>query len=317
MISCIICSNNNRLLCQVSKSISETIGVDHEIIPIDNAVLKFGICKAYNLGASKAKFQYLCFIHEDVVFKTKDWGIKLVSHFNEERQAGLLGLAGSIYKTRSLSSWWQPELNGFEPKRINITQSYKYSKNETKKVIINPGNEVRSRVVTLDGVFLASTKETWSKVKFDEKLLTGFHGYDMDFSLTVARSKRLFVIHDIDLEHLSEGRNDLSWMKENLKVHWKHRKDLPITIDGLNVDDIDIGRLDETWQNYWVKEILARELNFPNFIFYYIRILQLNEKFNAWYAFKRVRSTVAEHYAFFQYKKFRSHLIAFCKRILY
>ena len=71
MISVVICSINKILAEQVSKNIHDTIGVPFELIVIDNNLLKKGIAHVYNLGAGRAKYDVICFVHEDVLFQTK------------------------------------------------------------------------------------------------------------------------------------------------------------------------------------------------------------------------------------------------------
>ena len=55
-----------------------------------------------------------------------------------------------------------------------------------------------AEVVAVDGFGMFVRKEVWKANPFDEKMLTGFHCYDVDFSLQIAVSKRyrnLFVAH--------------------------------------------------------------------------------------------------------------------------
>ena len=94
MISVLICSVKPLLLEKVTENIHNTIGVPHEIIFKDNRTENSGVCKVYNELASKSKYDKLCFIHEDVVLKTEDWGKKLIKLFEEDKSVGLIGLAG-------------------------------------------------------------------------------------------------------------------------------------------------------------------------------------------------------------------------------
>ena len=59
---------------------------------------------------------------------------------------------------------------------------------------LNPFKEKRSSVATLDGVFLATRKEVWKEIQFDEKLIKGFHGYDLDFTLRAAQRFHNYVV---------------------------------------------------------------------------------------------------------------------------
>ena len=179
MISMIICSAKKNLRDAITLNIAETIGIEHEIIIIDNEVQRLSISTAYNIGASKAKFPYLCFCHEDIKFHTKSWGEILIKNFLET-QARLIGFTGSTIKTKYPSSVYitgspynrQYHLQRWPDKPV--TNSY-----------INPKQEAFSEVCVLDGLFIASTKKAWEETKFSEDYLTGFHGYDIDFSLKI------------------------------------------------------------------------------------------------------------------------------------
>ena len=68
MLSIIICSVSPERLEQVTRNIHDTIGVDYEIIAIDNREKQWPIARAYNEGASRAHYPFLFFVHEDVKF---------------------------------------------------------------------------------------------------------------------------------------------------------------------------------------------------------------------------------------------------------
>ncbi len=240
MISVIVCSRFPDLFEALSRNLSETIGVKYEIIRIDNSSRALGITAAYNKGASKAKYPFLCFVHEDVQFKTNDWGVNLVNHFLNDNTIGLIGIAGGIYKKRMFSGLGEFETNDINIKRINIIQHFKFSNQTPIHLIENPEDEWKAQVVTLDGVFLTTRKEIWNDNKFDEKLLKGFHGYDLDFSLQIGKSKKLFVVYDVLLEHFSEGKCDMSWELDIIAVHKKWRNKLPVAVDLSIAKNIDI-----------------------------------------------------------------------------
>lgn len=69
MISLIVCSRSPSCPDSFSKHIETTIGeLPYEIIWIDNSNNQRNICQAYNYGLSKARYDYLCFLHEDIIF---------------------------------------------------------------------------------------------------------------------------------------------------------------------------------------------------------------------------------------------------------
>ena len=68
MLSIIICSVLPERLRKISQNIDETIGVEYEIVTIDNREKCWSIARAYNEGARQAKYPNLFFVHEDVMF---------------------------------------------------------------------------------------------------------------------------------------------------------------------------------------------------------------------------------------------------------
>jgi hypothetical protein len=236
MLSIIVSSVNETYFHQLSDNIKETIGINYEIIKVEKNNNQSGICYAYNVGAEKSIYSYLCFIHEDVKFKTYNWGHLVINHFESEPKAGLLGVAGNVCKTKMSSIWPQSFIKETEARRINIIQHYKYQNKTSTHICINPYNQLRSEVVNLDGVILITKKEVWRQNRFDDKLLKGFHGYDLDFCLQVGLTKKIFVVHDILLEHFSDGSSDITCLIEYLKVHKKWKEHLPIKIESLKWD---------------------------------------------------------------------------------
>ncbi|MEX8548574.1 MAG: glycosyltransferase [Mucilaginibacter sp.] len=219
MVSIIISTYKPQYLEAVKQNIAETIGVPFEVIAIENKRL-MGICKAYNLGAAKAKFPYLCFAHEDVIFKTQDWAKQLIKQFETDSQTGLIGVAGSKYKCISPTGWY----NGIE--ELDLSNIIQYSK-DIKIEQFSRFNRNFEEAVCLDGVFLFTKKNIWNENKFDEKKFKDFHCYDLDFSLKISMEKKVFVTNTVLLEHFSMGSYDKTWVDETIKLHKKWNYLLP------------------------------------------------------------------------------------------
>lgn len=229
MISIIVCSRNKSLSADFERNVKDTIGVDFEIVHIDNSKNRFSIYSAYNEGFSRSKFPYLCFVHEDVCFWSNNWGENIIAHL-QMPNVGILGLAGRDYLTRIPASW------SAKMSAINIIQSDKTGLKHSK-VKCSPMGYDRSRrlVIMLDGVFMCMRRELMDEIRFDEKI-GGFHGYDFDISIqSVLAGKQNYVIYDVLLEHFSRGTPDASYYRSLIKVFKKWEQSLPLMPSNLAV----------------------------------------------------------------------------------
>lgn len=239
MISIIISTHNTTFFQQVSQSIDETIGVEYEIIAIENH-MQYSLCEAYNLGIKKAKFPYLCFLHEDIVFISNDWGKRLIKTMCSDPTIGLIGVAGSKFKsTYPTTGWgtgpfiykfWRGQFyTYYNDKKTHIELDRSLSKNEVESVLI------------VDGVFLFTKCEVLETCKFDSELLTHFHGYDTDFSLQVYfHSYKVIVDRGIEIVHFSHGILGGEFVKANKKIHKKWISKLPIATSDLELNSIEL-----------------------------------------------------------------------------
>ncbi len=227
MISIITCSADPSRLARLSRNIEETIGVPYELVAIDNSGNRYSICAAYNLGGRQAVYPYLCFLHEDVTFETVGWGERVIRHL-EDPVVGLIGVAGGDARSLVPSSWSVP----IDSKQIHLFQHYKYTAGEPGLILETDGSGYadKKRVVALDGVFLGTRKDVFRQFVFDEGTFTGFHGYDIDYSLQVNTVYSVYVVFDILLHHYSEGRPDRSWVRSARLISKKWRRQLPVSV---------------------------------------------------------------------------------------
>ena len=222
MISIIISSKNESDLKRFGDSIKETIGIPYELVVIKNSEGKIPLTKVYNDGAKKAKYEHLVFVHEDIIFKTKNWGEKLINIL-KNKDVGAVGVAGSTYMTND-GRWYsagEPFTKGrviHESDRVNMDFIALYSR--------ELGNY---EVVVLDGLFIASKKNIVDEIPFDEETFDYFHFYDLDFSIRVAQKYKVIVTTDILVKHFSHGKFDEIWEKYKNRFLDKHKKILPYT----------------------------------------------------------------------------------------
>lgn len=250
MISIIICSINDALFKQVVESIEHSIQVPFEIIRMDNKANQFGICKAYNDGAAKANFPYLCFLHEDILIKSSNWGAGIINFFEQNPNVGIVGVAGATYKSLVPSVWAQG-LHGTD--HANLIQHYR----KTIAMHTESVSEAFSEVKTLDGVFLFTKKEVWEKHPFDEVTFDKFHCYDLDFCLQVGQHHQIFVYNHLLIEHFSSGSLNVDWVNYSIKLADKWQALLP-------VGDLPLSQQrDIEWRNRKIFFFRMNILGFP------------------------------------------------------
>lgn len=222
MLSIIICSRNKVLSKEFVDNIDNSVGIDYEIIAIDNSKNSYSINSAYNTGFAKSIYPYVCFVHEDVQFHTKNWGEKVIHHL-QRPDSGIIGLAGSDLVTRI------PGSCAGKTSSANIIQSDKSGRKPSVKshYPINYDQSKRSTIL-LDGVFLCMRRDLMEKLNFDEQL-DGFHGYDFDISLQSAMAGHFnYVIYDIELEHFSKGQFKRQFYSNLISVFKKWQNVLPL-----------------------------------------------------------------------------------------
>lgn len=226
MISIIICSRKKTIPDILSTNINETIGCAFELIIIDNSKNLYSIFEAYNLGIDKSVGAYLCFIHDDILFHTHDWGNIIKKTLDLNDKIGLVGVAGSKIKSKMPSGWWNcPD----EYKEINIIQHISHDKIENWNYGFKNVNI--SEVVTIDGVFMIMKR---SLNIFFNTALKGFHNYDLNISLECQiRGFKVAVTNEILIEHYSNGTIDKTWYKSTLIIHKMYRCFLPLSIENV------------------------------------------------------------------------------------
>jgi hypothetical protein len=105
MISVIISSARPQLLKRAISNIERTIGIPFELLVYKNSNAERGICEIYNKGAKDAKYNTLCYMHEDLDIKTENWGKLVLATFAQYKNLGVLGVAGASYKSYAPSGW--------------------------------------------------------------------------------------------------------------------------------------------------------------------------------------------------------------------
>lgn len=221
MISIIICSRSKSLLTQMEADVKATVGVPYEVIGIDNSAGKYGICEAYNIGASQSKYDALCFMHEDLRFHTQGWG-QIVLDILAKPEVGVVGVAGGTYQSKAPTSWVTDTIPCL---RTNVLHST--GKPFLRMDYWNPLEETLAEVATVDGLWLCCRKDVWQEFPFDQKSFPHFHFYDIDFCTKIFTKYKIYVTYQILIEHFSEGTFRVDWAINALKYYRLRKSYLP------------------------------------------------------------------------------------------
>ena len=249
--SLICCSIDPAAAGELHRNVAATIGEPFEFIAWDNRSAGVGLCEVYNGCASRAKGDFLCFVHEDVRFLTRNWG-EAIARKLAEGDCGVIGFAGSTLKLRRLSAW----LQGVGDMRANYVQ---YMGSKKHLHARNPDGRDFSAVVTLDGMCMAARRDVWSAVRFDAATFPGFHCYDLDFTMAVtAAGFRNYVCNTVLVEHFSAGAYSRAWLEALKTYHDKWAGRLPLSVEPL--DERQLAALDRRVEASFLKLLCQKRL---------------------------------------------------------
>lgn len=255
MLSVIICSIDPLRLEKLESNIMHTAGVECEITGVDNRTDRRPIAEVYNSAASRARFPFLLFIHEDVSFMTREWAAPIIAKLRET-DCGVIGFAGGRIKTRAYSGWctWRPE---YDRTWYHFPDAQGHDRLSSSGADGRPGF---APTVTVDGFAMFVRKDIWEHHPFDDRMLRGFHCYDLDFSLELASSGyRNYVCQQtVDVMHCSEGSFGEAWLEETIRMHEsKWRKFLPLMAPDLTLDGKALQSEEELSAYKFLKQALA------------------------------------------------------------
>ncbi len=141
-----------------------------------------GVSKACNIGAGAAKYDVLCFMHNDVFVLQEKWTVAINKFISETSNAGVVGLYGA--KTvRKDGSFRGKSIVHAKKDGPSMSRSYE-------------------RVAVVDGLLLAMNKAAFNKCR---GFCDGFimHYYDKDISLRAYKNGFVNYVLNIPFEHVS------------------------------------------------------------------------------------------------------------------
>ena len=217
MISVIYCTRETNK--KHSEHISKSSGLSKHIEVIEIVNNGEALTKAYNRGLNLAKNDIVVLMHDDVTFDTTGWGRKLIKHFDENPEYGILGLAGTTDIALS-GKWWEDR-----SKMVGIVNHEHNGKKWESKYSKSWGNEL-TEVLIVDGLFFAVHKNR-IKERFDENI-EGFHFYEIDFTFANhLKGVKIGVMYNIRVTHKSIGITNDQWETNRLQFVKKFNDELP------------------------------------------------------------------------------------------
>ena len=191
-----------------------------EIIEVVNNGEK-SLSKVYNEILSKSKNNIVVLCHDDIYFETKNWGKKLLSHF-QESDYGILGVAGTTDIPEN-GMWWADRT-----KMVGVVNHEHEGKKWESKYSNGFFNEIL-QVCLVDGLFIGINKEKIKKT-FNESV-DGFHFYDVTFCVENHLSDvKIGVVYDVRLTHKSIGMTNEKWEENRLEFVERFKSNLPIKL---------------------------------------------------------------------------------------
>ncbi|GAA4815332.1 glycosyltransferase [Litoribaculum gwangyangense] len=264
MISIIICSRTIKVDLSLIENISSTIGCPYELIVVNNSKNKYSIFQAYNLGLKKSKGNYWCFMHDDILLHTKNWGLKIQEIFENNPKIGLIGVAGAKVKTKMPSAWWDC---GIHEKAMHLKQHLENGEVEYWNIGWKESNI--EDVVAVDGFFMVARPN--ENIYFDEDLI-GFHNYDLNISLAYKmQNLKVVVTNSILIEHFSFGTPDIDWCKSVINFDKRYRKKLPLQVEGTLLTD-QFKRLEFKNGKLFCEKLLTNNLKMQA-VYYWLRLV--------------------------------------------
>jgi hypothetical protein len=199
--------------------VNSTIGVAHSVFYYINHN-EFSLSEIYNraIAEHNEENSIMVFCHNDIIFKTKDWGKKLLHKFNNFDYQ-ILGVAGSTFLPNT-GRWWD------DRSKMVGTVEHTNGLREWASEYSSPFVGVKD-VCLVDGLFMAvDTNDIIHN--FDEEF-KGFHFYDLGFCFpNYLEGCNIGVVNDIRILHKSVGQTNQQWEENRLQFVEKYKEELPM-----------------------------------------------------------------------------------------
>jgi hypothetical protein len=211
--------------------IKDTIGVVCDVFCYKN-YNEFSLTQIYNRGYNEHIEDNTIFVfcHNDITFKTSNWGKILLKKFNNS-DYDILGVAGSTFIGEN-GVWWtdRSKMHGCVEHTNGISNWVSSYSNERVGMIVP--------VVLIDGLFMAFKPDENMKPWNED--FNSFHFYDVVKCVeNYLDGFNIGVINDIRILHQSIGQTNDKWEENRIKFINQYGNNLPIDINDYKIKNIN------------------------------------------------------------------------------
>ena len=207
--------------------IKDTCGCDLNVICIHNPD-GISLSKIYAdmVDSKEIETNIILFIHDDIEFLRKNWGKEILRLFNEHKEYGIIGVAGSAQFDEN-GAWWN-----YEKKYGQVLHR---SEGKSWLTAFSPllENDLQE-VAVIDGLFIAMCRDRIAENFSREFLMFDF--YDIYFCLAnyISKKCKIGVTTNIRIAHKSIGKLRDKWYASRDFVNEKFGRYFPINVTKKN-----------------------------------------------------------------------------------
>lgn len=207
-----------------AKHVEETCGCNIDVIVAINhdAV---GLTDVYNRTTESQNLQdkIVVYMHDDIEFLRPGWGAEILRLFDENKDYGIIGVAGSAEFNKDEAAWWRY-------KRIFGQVLHKHEGKSWLTAFSPLLDHDLEEVCVIDGLFMAVHNGRCTQ-KWDVENFKGFQFYDIAFCLdNYLDGVKVGVTTNIRIAHKSIGELKPEWHEAVGTLMEKYRDVLPISI---------------------------------------------------------------------------------------
>ena len=179
------------------------------------------LTKIYQEALDECDCDIIVYMHDDIEILNNGWATELVRLFDENKDYGIIGIAGSAQLDAN-AAWWQY-------KKIYGQVLHRSNGKSWLTMFSDTLGDKLAEVCVVDGLFFAVKKDRIKK-GFDTTL-DGFNFYEIDFCLAnYLEGVKIGVTTNIKVAHSSVGETKQNWFDNKIVINEKYKEYYPIHV---------------------------------------------------------------------------------------